>query len=87
MRLRAKSKSASWIDCFSLNNDIVWNRVFLIIRYVQNTLKDIYIKCYNETYKRITYAHIDDIEEVQYRHTYLLYIHYNMLLIYGTFIS
>ena len=45
--------------------------MFLIIRYIQNTLKDIYIKCYNETYKRITYAHIDDIEEVQYRHSYL----------------
>ena len=60
-------QSAPWIDCFSLNNDIVWNRMFLIIRYVQNTLKDISSKYYNETYKRITYVHIDDIEEVQYR--------------------
>ena len=59
--LYAFAQGASWIDCFSLNNDIVWNRVFLIIRYVQNTLKDIYIKCYNETYKRITYVHFDDI--------------------------
>ena len=42
--------------------------MFLIIRYVQNTLKDISTKYYNETYKRITYyVHIDDIEEVQYR--------------------
>ena len=102
--------SAPWIDCFSLNNDIVWNRVFLIIRYVQNTLKDIYIKCYNETYKRITYVHmfilmiskkykqytyIDESHDIShsmspiypYIHTYLLCIHYNMLLIYGTLIS
>ncbi len=53
--------TASWIDCFSLNNDIVWNRVFLIIRYVQNTLKDLSTKYYNETYKRIANVHFNDI--------------------------
>ena len=39
--------------------------MFLIIKYVQNTLKDIKCKCYNETYERIAYVHFDDIEEVQ----------------------
>ena len=32
-----------------------------------NKLKDISSKYYNETYKRITYVHFNDIEEAQYR--------------------
>ena len=43
-----------------------WAR-FLIIRYIQNVLKDIRNKCNNETYKRITIVHFDDIKKVQNR--------------------
>ena len=62
------------------------NLIAIII--LSTKLKDISTKYYNETYKRITYVHFDDIEEVQqsihgaehimspiYPYTYLFTLH------------